>query len=138
MWCIRNGFLENFRPRFSDFSLWRSVVRERKSAAVKRAWPDAVNHSAESTGQDGSMFIEDALANLEVDDVLGREIGEESALFSLQKFGGSLFLKSKIDGVSGGYPFENLRTAADMLFLTGSSDMVVAKRAIVSFFHFVL
>ncbi|KAI4370000.1 hypothetical protein MLD38_018388 [Melastoma candidum] len=130
MWCIRNEFLENFRPRFPNFSSWCSAVRERKAAAVKRAWPDAVNHSSESSGQDGTLFIEDALANLEVDDVSGAKIGEESELFSLQKFSGSLFLKSKIDGVSGSYPFENLRTAADMLFLTGSSEMVVAKRAI--------
>ncbi|KAI4311641.1 hypothetical protein MLD38_036520 [Melastoma candidum] len=130
MWCIRNEFLENFRPRFPNFSSWCSTVRERKAAAVKRAWPDAVNHSSESSGQDGTLFIEDALANLEVDDVSGAKLGEESELFSLQKFGGSLFLKSKIDGVSGSYPFENLRTAADMLFLTGSSEMEVAKRAI--------
>ena len=44
-------------------------------------------------------------------------------------------LRSKIEGTSGSYPFENLRTAADKLFLHGSSDLVVAKQAIVSFSH---
>ncbi|XP_056160483.1 E3 ubiquitin-protein ligase HOS1 isoform X3 [Syzygium oleosum] len=54
----------------------------------------------------------------------------ESILKTKQKSGASLYLRAKVEGLSGCYPFENLRAAADMLFLYGSSDLVVAKRAI--------
>lgn len=130
-WCARHQFLENVKSRYTNLSSWHSVVRERKSAAIKRSWPDAVNQSAESITQAGSLFIEDALANIEIEQGHIKEIWEESELASLQKDQG-LYFRSKIEGSAGCYPFESLRAAVDVLFLHGSSDMVVAKHAIVS------
>lgn len=136
MWCIRHQFLEKVKSRYSDFSSWHSCVHERKSAAIKRSWPDAVNNSSEPTKQDGSLFIEDALMNLDIEQGNTQEMGEESEVVSLLKDGVSSILRSKIEGVAGCYPFENLRTAVNILFLLGSSDLVVAKQAIVSFVYF--
>ncbi|XP_047269556.1 E3 ubiquitin-protein ligase HOS1-like isoform X2 [Capsicum annuum] len=55
---------------------------------------------------------------------------KEMALAYLQKDGGSLYSRSKIQEMAGCYPFESLRATADILFLRGSSDFVVAKQAI--------
>lgn len=135
IWCIRHEFLENVSSRHRDFASWRALVSGRKSAAIKRAWPDSISHSEESNGQYRStLFIEDALSNIEAaeqGDVDDHE--EELALAYLQKDGGSLYSRSKIEGMAGCYPFENLRAAVDILFLRGSSDLVVAKQATVSF-----
>ncbi|CAN0842461.1 E3 ubiquitin-protein ligase HOS1 [Linum grandiflorum] len=128
-WCIRNEFLENLRPRYGTLGPWRSDVRARKAAAVKRSWPDVVNQSAGSNVQAGSLFIEDALSNLEIDLGHPQDMEAEFGLASLQKDSDSLF-RSKLEGLAGCYPFESLRVAVDTLFLTGSSDMVVAKQAI--------
>ena len=133
IWCIRHQFLENIRFRYSKFASWHSLVHERKSAAIQRSWPDSVDNAAEPTKECGTLFIEDALSNLEIDQGCVQEMGEELEVASLQKDGGSVFFSSKIEGLARGYPFENLRAAADILFLSGSSDLVVAKRAIVSF-----
>ncbi|KAL9242771.1 hypothetical protein vseg_016738 [Gypsophila vaccaria] len=137
MWCIRHQFLENVRSRHSNFSSWRNLVRERKAAAVRRAWPEEVEHSGEGIEQDSSsLFIEDALLNLEVDKGYEQSNGVDLEIASLQKDGGSSFFRSKIEGFGGCYPFENVRTAIDILFLCGSSDMVVAKRAIFLYYLF--
>lgn len=133
MWCIRHQFLENVKSRYSKFASWCSVVCERKSAAIQRSWPDSVDHAEYPVKECGTLFIEDALSNLEIDQGCAQEMGEESEVASLLKDGGSMFFRSKIQGLAGCYPFENLRAAADILFLSGSSDMVVAKRATVSF-----
>lgn len=125
------------KSRFADSSSWASVVRKRKSEAIRRAWPDAINQNADSTGHDGSLFIEDALNNLDLEERLIQEIGEGLEVASLQKDGAPIFW-SNTDRVLGCYPFKNLRTAADLLFLHGSSDMVIAKQAIVSFFPYIL
>ncbi|KAJ4952188.1 hypothetical protein NE237_029020 [Protea cynaroides] len=136
-WCIRHQFLENVRLRYSNLSSWRFVVCERKSAAIKRSWPESINKSAGSPRQDGStLFIEDALSNLKIEQVYGQGILEDLEVTSLQKDGGLSFFRSKTDGVEGCYPFENLRAAADILFLHGSSDMVEAKRAIFLYYLF--
>jgi E3 ubiquitin-protein ligase HOS1 len=135
-WCVRHHFLENVRSRYSNLSSWRTVVLERKSAAIKRSWPDVPNQSAESSMQAGSLFIEDALANLEIDQGHMQEKGEESELALLLK-DGRLFFRSKLEGLAACYPFENLRAAADVLFLHGSSDLVLAKQSIVSFIYFI-
>lgn len=132
MWCIRHDFLENVRSRYNNSTSWTSLVRERRSAAIKRSWPDAVNHSAESNRQDGSLFIEDALRNIDIVGGQTLEMEDGLDLLSLHRDGRSLILTSTMTGVSGCYPFENLRAAVDILFLYGSSDLVVAKRAIVS------
>ncbi|KAG2676354.1 hypothetical protein I3760_12G049200 [Carya illinoinensis] len=136
MWCIRHQFLENVRSRHTDFMSWCSLVRERKSAAIKRSWPDAVNYSAEPSGQDGSLFIEDALLNLDTEQGNTEETAEELEAASLLKSGVLSILQCKIGGVAGCYPFENLQTAVDILFLCGSSDLVVAKQAILLYYLF--
>ncbi|OIV92783.1 hypothetical protein TanjilG_00917 [Lupinus angustifolius] len=129
IWCTRHQYLEDVKSRFTDSSSWASVVRKRKSEAVRRAWPDAINQSVESTGHNGSLFIEDALNNLDLEESLVQEVGEGLEVSSLQ-MDGAPFLRSKTDQVLGCYPFNNLRTAADLLFLHGSSDTVIAKQAI--------
>lgn len=129
-WCVRHQFLESIQLRHSNSALWHSLVHVRKSSATKRSWPTFCSSAAESARQDGStLFIEDALSNLGLDEGYDEEMG----IACLEKGGGypSLF-NTKIEGTAGCYPFENLRAAADILFLRGSSDMVVAKRAIVS------
>lgn len=140
IWCIRHQFLENLPSRYSNLTSWRSSVRERKSAAIRRAWPNAISNSEESVRQEGSLFIEDALTNLEIEHGYAQEMGEELKVAYLQKDGISSVFRSKIEGVVGCYPFESLQAAIDILFLRGSSDMVVAKQAIVSFLilHFFL
>ncbi|PKI41540.1 hypothetical protein CRG98_038051 [Punica granatum] len=130
MWCIRHEFLENVRSRYNSYASWSSLVRERRSAAIKRAWPDAVNQSAETNRQDGSLFIEDALRNIDIDGGQTLEMEDGLDLLPLKRDGHSSILASTLAGVSGCYPFENLRAAVDVLFLYGSSDLVVAKRAI--------
>lgn len=137
MWCAKHQFLENVRSRHASSTSWHSLVRQRKSAATERAWYDPVNYSAESTKQDGSLFIEDALANLEIEQEFTQGRGEKLDITSLHKDDeGSSFVRSKIEGVSGCYPFENLRAAVDILFLHGSSDLVLAKQAIFLYYLF--
>ncbi|KAK4804011.1 hypothetical protein SAY86_003828 [Trapa natans] len=130
MWCIRHGFLENVRSRYNNFMSWSSLVRERRSEAIKRSWPDAVNNSAESNKQDGSLFIEDALRNTVIVGGQTLEMEDGLDLLPLHRDRCSLILTSTMTGASGCYPFENLQAAADILFLYGSSDLVVAKHAI--------
>ncbi|CAN4127661.1 unnamed protein product [Withania somnifera] len=135
IWCIRHEFLENVKSRHKNFVSWRALVRERKSAAIKRAWPDSVNHS--DVYNASTLFIEDALSNIEAaEQGYLDDHEEELALAYLQKDGGSLYSLSKIEGMAGCYPFESLRAAADILFLRGSSDLVVAKQAIFLYFMF--
>lgn len=131
IWCIKYDFLENVRPRHKSYVSWRSIVQERKAAAIERSWPDSINQSAETNLNCGStLFIEEALKNIDIEDEILNHMGEKSEIASLQKEG----FYPKIDGLTGHYPFENLRAGIDSLFLHGSSDMVLAKHAIVSFF----
>ncbi|KAI8546644.1 hypothetical protein RHMOL_Rhmol07G0135600 [Rhododendron molle] len=137
IWLIRHNFLENVGSRYTNFAAWRSSVHERKSAASTRAWPESVNHSADSTKTNGStLFIEDALSNIETEQEHADEMGGELEIASLQKDGSSQFFRSKIEGTAGLYPFESLRAAADVLFLHGTSDLVVAKQAIFLYYLF--
>ena len=138
IWCVRHRFLENVRSRHSDFASWSSHVRERKSAAIIRSWPDSINNSLECTREnDATLFIEDALLNLKEEQGYTHGMGGEIEIASLQKDGVSSFFRSQLEGIAGCYPFENIRAAADILFLHGSSNLVVAKRAIVSFIVFI-
>ncbi|KAL7123463.1 hypothetical protein ACP275_01G106400 [Erythranthe tilingii] len=137
MWCIRHQFLENVQSRYSDFASWSSSVRERKSAAVQRAWPDSVSRISESAEQStSSLFIEDALSNLDTEQGYADKDERELAITSLLTGGGNLFFMSKLHGMAGCYPFENLRSAADLLFLQGNSDLVLAKQAIFLYYLF--
>ncbi|XP_047322075.1 E3 ubiquitin-protein ligase HOS1 isoform X2 [Impatiens glandulifera] len=131
IWCIRHDFLENIKHRYSGFASWRNSVRERKAAATRRSWPESLNISADSSRNgSGTLFIEDALSNVEIEQSYTLGIGGDLEIAALQKDGSSSFFRSKIEGMAGCYPFENLRAAADILFLHGSSDLVVAKQAI--------
>ena len=108
LWCIRHQFLENLRSRHNNVFSWRSLVHERKLAAVKRAWPEPVGFSEESTEPNSSsLFIEDALLNLEVGSSDEQASAIELEVASLQRDGGSSFFRSKIEGFRGCYPFEN-------------------------------
>ena len=136
VWCTRHKFLENVQPRYSNHRSWIFQFHEKKAAAVKRAWPDVSSYTTDSFGSKPTLFIEEALSNLglEQTDSAGRE---EVNISCLQDGKSSLILQSSIDATSGNdaiayYPFENVRAATDILFLHGTSDMVVAKHAIVS------
>lgn len=134
-WCIRYQFLENVRSRYPDYESWNSLFRERKSAAIKRSWPDLITNNSTNYAEQnvGTLFIEDALQNLEIE----QEYGQETELSSMMKDGSTLsYIKSKMKRFAGCYPFENLRSATDVLFLCGSSDMVVAKQAIFMYYLF--
>lgn len=133
IWSIRHDFLENVRPRHKSYASWCSIVHERKAAAIERSWPDSINQSAETTLNCGStLFIEEALKNIDIEDEILNHMGEKSEIASLQKEG----FYPKIDGLTGHYPFENLRAGIDSLFLHGSSDMVLAKHAIFLYYLF--
>ncbi|KAF9626056.1 hypothetical protein IFM89_030724 [Coptis chinensis] len=130
-WCIRHQFVENIRSRYPNYEAWHSHFHERKSAATMRSWPELITSiSSKSAEQSGAtLFIEDALSNLQIE----KENEQDTEVTSLLKDGGaSSFLKSK----PGCYPFENIRSAADILFLSGTSDMVVAKQAIFLYYLF--
>lgn len=120
-------------------------MRDRKSAAVQRAWSEYPR----SIGQTGptspaTLFIEDAIGNLGI----GRDEEEEGGrdVLDLGRLKQSSLpssppLRHRRD--SGGhpltsgpsmiYPPDNVRAAVDLLFLEGSSDLILAKKAIVSF-----
>ncbi|KAI3887647.1 hypothetical protein MKX03_024122, partial [Papaver bracteatum] len=126
-WSIKHHFLDTVKSRHTSYSSWCSLFRDRKSAAITRAWPELESSSAKSAKQDcATLFIEDALSNLEVAQELGRGMSKELEVLSMLKNG----------GFKGCYPFATLRDAADILFLRGSSDMVVAKRAILLYYLF--
>ncbi|GAB2244778.1 hypothetical protein Droror1_Dr00000271 [Drosera rotundifolia] len=137
MWCIRHEFLENVRSRHINLSSWRKIVHDRKSAAIYRVWPDYTDNPTESTEQDrATLFIEDALVNLQTEKRCEQESMVESEIVTLLSDEGSSLFRAQIEGLTGQYPFENLRVAVDVLFLLGSSDMVIAKRAIFLYYLF--
>lgn len=133
IWCIRHQFLRDVRSRYIDHPSWRSSFGERKSAATLRAWPDSVNQNLDIGAQStSSLFIEDALSNLDIELGHADRDGGEIAITSLAKDEGYSTSRSRLHGMAGCYPFVSLRAAIDLLFLQGNSDMVVAKEAIVS------
>ncbi|XP_073132938.1 E3 ubiquitin-protein ligase HOS1 isoform X3 [Henckelia pumila] len=137
IWCIRHQFLENSKSRYSDLTSWQSSVRERKSAAVKRAWPDPLNRKLEFGEQNvSSLFIVDALSNLDTEQGYKGRDDEELEALSLQSNSRNSFARSRLHGMQGCYPFENLRSAVDLLFLQGNPHLVVAKQAILLYFLF--
>ncbi|XP_068655076.1 E3 ubiquitin-protein ligase HOS1 isoform X2 [Aristolochia californica] len=129
-WCIRHRFVENVPSCHPDFTTWCSVIHARKAAAAARSWPSSLTHSVLLPRDGGaSLFIEDALSQLGIEQ---EGIREELEIISLQKDAGfAKPFRSKIEGMTECcYPFKNFRTACDLLFLRGSSDLVVAKQAI--------
>lgn len=136
IWCTRHQFLRDVQSRFYNLGnseAWNLDVYERKSAAIKRSWPQCSSNLVDSAGQhDNTLFIEDALSNLGIEESYV-QTGVEVDISCLQDDSSGLLFLSKIDIAGGnGYPFRNLQAAADILFLRGTSDMVVAKQAIVS------
>lgn len=77
----------------------------------------------ESKGNDISLFIADALNNLDLAEEMIPGIRDV------------LIFKSNIDQVLGCYPFKNLRATSNLLFLNGIYDIVIAKQTVVSFYH---
>ncbi|XP_076953163.1 E3 ubiquitin-protein ligase HOS1-like [Bidens hawaiensis] len=132
IWYTRHQYLEDL-SRHDSFSSWCSDVRERISMAVKVAWPAPIGTST----PDGEiLFILDALSNLDKqqEDTPDRDYELETA--SLQKDKGLLLSRAKLEGLVESYPFQTLRSAIDILFLYGSSDLVLAKQAIFLYYLF--
>lgn len=142
-WCARHQFLETIRSSYSSTSQWYTAVHERKSAAQDRAWLE-ISHMNGKRGVShaATLFIEDALANLgslERDDQ--SELGDLSELRLLRHgptahIPASRGLERYLDSIQSKspYPPESVRTAVDMLFLEGTCDLLLAKKAIVSIF----
>nr|CAD1816807.1 unnamed protein product [Ananas comosus var. bracteatus] len=132
IWCTRHNFLEGVQSHYSDPALWNLHVAERKLAAVERSWPKLSGDAANSFGPDGAiLFIEQALENLGIEQTNIQTNDEEVDILCLLDENSPLFFLSKVDKANrNGYPFRDLRVAADVLFLRGTSDTVVAKRAV--------
>lgn len=139
IWCTRHNFLEGVQSHYSDPALWNLHVVERKLAAVERSWPKLSGDAANSFGLDGAiLFIEQALENLGIEQTNIQTNDEEVDILCLLDENSPLFFLSKVDKANrNGYPFRDLRVAADVLFLRGTSDTVVAKHAVVSFSFFI-
>lgn len=137
-WCARHSFLEGVQCRYMGISHWRSVFHERKDAASERAWPDYSNNTSLSVSQSqATLFIEDALANLSIGQDYDGELGKEAYELSWLRQGGNLSQLPFKDGLDRpAYPPENLRAAVDLLFLEGSSGLILAKRAIFLYYLF--
>ncbi|KAG9439723.1 hypothetical protein H6P81_019888 [Aristolochia fimbriata] len=136
VWCVRHHFLENVPSGHRDIASWRSAIHARKAAAAACSWPNSLSHSELLPRNGGaSLFIEDALSQLGIEQEV---IVENQEILSLQKDAG--FVKPftpKIEGMTQCcYPFENFRSACDILFLRGSSDLVVAKQAIFLYYMY--
>lgn len=127
IWCTRHKFIEHVEPHYPDIATWELHVSERKAASAKRFWPQINLPTMSEANSRPSLFIEEALQNLELDDV-----SDEDILLSLEHERPEMSFYPRVDQ-SNQYPFTSVRAAADVLFLRGASDTVVAKQAIVSF-----
>ncbi|XP_020261544.1 E3 ubiquitin-protein ligase HOS1 [Asparagus officinalis] len=137
IWCVRHQFLENIPSQHANYTSWIFHFHEKKAAAVKRAWPDISSYPEVSSGSKSALFIEEALSNLGIGHNIAEGM-EEVDIFCLRDENSPL-LQSEIDEANKNeelYPFENVRAATDTLFLHGTSDMVVAKRAIFLYYLF--
>ncbi|KAH8966469.1 hypothetical protein BDL97_03G026400 [Sphagnum fallax] len=146
-WCARHQFLDNVPPRFTSIGQWLTAVEERKSAAQERAWSDGLRTAAQlGSGQQGSLFIEDALANLRTasdDDGKAGSNKDFLELGWLQEAALVLttpclrYMQDAVSLQSGMlYLPDNVHAAVDKLFLEGSSDLILAKKAIFVYYLF--
>ncbi|XP_042420850.1 E3 ubiquitin-protein ligase HOS1 [Zingiber officinale] len=141
IWCARHRFLRDVQSRFSgsgNSKAWSLDVLERKEAAIKRSWPESsIALVGSARKHDNTLFIEDALSNLAIEENYVQK-QEELDISCLQDDNSPVLFLSKIDRASGNgcYPFQNLRAAADLLFLRGASNMVLAKQAIFLYYLF--
>lgn len=114
-------------------------MKERKTATHERAWSEYPRNVGQVAPRPlATLFIEDALANLGIardeDEELGRDVLELNRLkkdYRHRRDSGGGY--PVINGASTFYPPENVRAAVDLLFLEGSSELILAKKAIVSF-----
>jgi E3 ubiquitin-protein ligase HOS1 len=141
-WCVRHQFLEIIPSRYVSNTQWRSAVQERKAAAQERVWPEASHNSQLDVSQPASLFIEEALANLglsEDDEDEGGRTNDLQELSWLRQASGvytpaSLRYRRDAGPVQSSslYPPDSVRAAVDLLFLEGTSDLILAKKSIVS------
>lgn len=143
-WCARHQFLETTRSSYASIGQWQSAVKERKSAAQDRAWSETPHNNGKlGVSQSATLFIEEALANLgllEGDDEEEVGLGDLPQL-SLLRQGptaqtpASLRFRRDLEPMQSRspYPPESVRAAVDLLFLEGTCDLILAKKAIVSF-----
>ncbi|KAL3682089.1 hypothetical protein R1sor_000111 [Riccia sorocarpa] len=145
-WFTRHRFLEALPSRFANVGLWRAAVKERKSAAVGRAWSDDESIDQSGASSSATLFIEDAIGNLGIgrddDEEAGRDIldvgrlkqaGLPSSPFRYRRDSGGHTTFSSSSMI---YPPDSIRAAVDLLFLEGSSDLILAKKAIFLYYLF--
>ena len=137
-WCARHQFLETIPSSYASISQWHTAFKERKLAAQERAWSETPHNNGNLGGsQSATLFIEEALANLgllEGDDEDEVELGDLPELSMLcqgptAQTPVSLRLRRDLQS-SSPYPPESIRAAVDLLFLKGTSDLILAKKAI--------
>lgn len=143
-WCARHQFLETIRSSYASISQWQAAVRERKLAAQDRAWSETPHNNGKlGVSQPATLFIEEALANL---GLLEGEDEDEVGLGDLPELNllrqgptaqtpASLRFRRDLEPMQSRspYPPESVRAAVDLLFLEGTCDLILAKKAIVSF-----
>jgi E3 ubiquitin-protein ligase HOS1 len=137
-WCTRHRFLESLPPRFANTGQWRLAVKERKTAAHERGWVECPRTVGQVAPRPlATLFIEDALANLGIvrdeDEDGGKDALDLNRLkkdYRHRRDCGAGY--PAINGMSAIYPPENVRATVDLLFLEGSSELILAKKAIVS------
>lgn len=139
-WCARHHFLDNIPSRHVSIAQWCTAVKERKTAAQDRAWPEPPRTNSQmGTIQPASLFIEEALANLGLSKEDDDEDNDHKDLLELNWLRQAPTVYTPISLRYAGsmqssalYPPENVRAAVDLLFLEGTSDLILAKKAIVS------
>ncbi|KAG0627597.1 hypothetical protein M758_2G213700 [Ceratodon purpureus] len=146
-WCARHQFLETIPSSYASISQWQTAVKERKSAAQDRAWSETAHNNGKlGVSQPATLFIEEALANLgllEDDDV------DEAGMVDLSELSwlcqgptaqtpASLRFRRDLEPMQSRspYPPESIRAAVDLLFLKGTCDLILAKKAIFLYFLF--
>eukprot|EP00252_Welwitschia_mirabilis_P008056 TRINITY_DN19761_c0_g3_i1.p1 TRINITY_DN19761_c0_g3~~TRINITY_DN19761_c0_g3_i1.p1 ORF type:complete len:1008 (+),score=216.56 TRINITY_DN19761_c0_g3_i1:343-3024(+) len=129
-WCGRHSFLKNVPSRYQNISQWRSKFVERKNAVVNRTWPPYLGIFSDNTTESHpSLFIEDALNHIYAEQ--GEPEDETYGLSCLRE-------EKKVSDINDGfkYPPQTVREAVDTFFLEGSSDLIVAKRAVFLYYLF--
>ena len=142
-WCARHQFLETIQSSYASISQWQTSVKERKLAAQETAWLETPHsHGKLEISQPVTLFIEDALANLGLLEDDNDEVGlGDLPELSLLRQGptaqtpASLRFRRDMEPMQSRspYPPESVRAAVDLLFLEGPCDLILAKKAIVSF-----
>lgn len=110
-------------------------------AAQERAWLETpLNNGKLGVSQPATLFIEEALANLGLleDDDDDEEVGlGDLPELGLLRLGPTASLRFRRDlelkQSRSPYPPESVHAAVDLLFLDGPCELILAKKAIVSF-----